>query len=134
MKCVTKFMAMPGTRTTVADLSMFGLAACDEGGPGFVKASVRTVTNARQVGTRMRSKCAGTHRHTRVNASSRERGTNRNMDTSSCPSSGGEVRVKMLEQKKKAKDAKRIRGIVHENVKSKGTIHVQDEMGTHASR
>ena len=40
MKCVAKIMAMPGTRTTVADLCMFGLAACDEGGPGFVKASV----------------------------------------------------------------------------------------------
>ena len=34
--------------------------------------------------------------------------------------------LNMREQKKKAKDAKRIRGIVHEN---KGTIHVRDEMG-----
>ena len=45
---------------------MFGLAACDEGGPGFVNASVRTVTNARQVGMRMQSKF--THRHARVGA------------------------------------------------------------------
>ena len=29
MQCVAKIMAMPGTRTTVADLCMFGLAACD---------------------------------------------------------------------------------------------------------
>ena len=33
VKCVTKIMATAGTRTTVADLCMFGLAA----GPGFVK-------------------------------------------------------------------------------------------------
>ena len=46
MQCVTKTMAMPGTRTTVADLCMFGLAACDEGGPGFVKGSVRRPSNA----------------------------------------------------------------------------------------
>ena len=44
MKCVAKTMAMPGTRTAVADLCMFGLAAC-EGGPGFVNACVRTITN-----------------------------------------------------------------------------------------
>ena len=29
MQCVAKIMAMPGTRTTVADVCMFGLAACD---------------------------------------------------------------------------------------------------------
>ena len=69
MQCVAKIMAMPGTRTTVTDLRMFGLAACDEGGPGFVNASVRTVTNAKQVGMRMRSKCTDTHRHARVDAS-----------------------------------------------------------------
>ena len=28
---MAKVMAMPGTRTAVADLCMFGLAACDEG-------------------------------------------------------------------------------------------------------
>ena len=68
MRCVAKIMAMPGTRTAVTDLCMFGLAACDEGGPGFVNASVRTITNARQVGLRLRSKCTGTHRHARVGA------------------------------------------------------------------
>ena len=61
MRYVGKIMAMPGTRTGVADLCMFGLAACDEGGQGFVNASVRTVTNARQMGMRLRSKCTGTH-------------------------------------------------------------------------
>ena len=46
MKCMGKIMAMPGTRAAVADLCMFGLAACDNGGPGFANASVRTITNA----------------------------------------------------------------------------------------
>ena len=50
LQCVAKIMPMPGTRKTVADLCMFGLAAYDEAGPGFVNASVRTVTNARQRG------------------------------------------------------------------------------------
>ena len=57
---------MPGTRAPVADLCMFGLAACDEEGPGFVNASVRTVTKARQVGMRMHRKRTGTHPHGRV--------------------------------------------------------------------
>ena len=68
MKCVVKIMTMPGTRAAVADLCMFGLAACDNGGPGFVNASVRTITNARQVGVRLRSKCTSTHPHAWVNA------------------------------------------------------------------
>ena len=54
MKCVVK--AMPRTRAAIADLCMFGLAACDDGGPGFVNESVRTITNARQVGVRLQSK------------------------------------------------------------------------------
>ena len=32
VKCVAKIMAMPGTRTRVADMCMFGFASCDEGG------------------------------------------------------------------------------------------------------
>ena len=77
MKCVAKIMSMLGTRTAVADLCMFGLAACDEAGPGFVKASVRTVTNVRQVGVRLRSKCAGTLRHARVDATTQSRKGNK---------------------------------------------------------
>ena len=53
MKCVVKIMAMLVTRAAIADLCMFALAACDDGGPGFVNASVRTMTNARQVGVQM---------------------------------------------------------------------------------
>ena len=68
MKCVVKIMAMPETRAVVADLCMFGLAACDTGGPGFVNASVRTIANARQVGVRLQSKCTSTHRHAPVHA------------------------------------------------------------------
>ena len=53
---------------------MFGLAACDEGGPGFVNASVRTITNARRVvAVRLRSKCTSTHRHAQVNDEQRNR-------------------------------------------------------------
>ena len=65
MKCVAKIMAMPGTRAAMADLCMFGLA---DRGPGFVNASVRTITNGRQVGVQLQSKCTGTHRRARVNA------------------------------------------------------------------
>ena len=95
-------LAMPGTRTTVADLCMFGLASCDEGrirsGPGFVHASVRTVTNARQV---------------ELEEQLRE----------------DQQELRMREQKKRAKDARRIRGIVQYSDKNKGISHVQDEMG-----
>ena len=59
MKCVVKIMAMPGTKAAIADLCIFGLAACDDGGTGFVNANVRTITNARQVGVRLPSKCSG---------------------------------------------------------------------------
>ena len=48
------------------NLCMFGLAACDKGGPGFVNASV-TITNARRVAVRLRSKCTSTHRHAQTN-------------------------------------------------------------------
>ena len=40
MKCVVKMKAMLETGAAVTDLCMFGLAACDDGGPGFVNASV----------------------------------------------------------------------------------------------
>ena len=47
---------------------MFGLAACDRGGPGFVNASVRAISNARRVGLRLQSKYRSMHRHVQVNA------------------------------------------------------------------
>ena len=81
--------------------------------------SVRTFTNARHVGVRLQSICTGTHRHARVDASNtiEKRGTSRNMGTSSYPSVGRTVEredqheLETREQKKKADDAKRIRGI-----------------------
>ena len=73
MQLVTKVMVVPGTRAMVADLCMFGLAACDEGGPGFVNASVRTVTNAREVGLPVQSVCTGTRRHPRVGRTTQAR-------------------------------------------------------------
>ena len=94
MKCVAKIMAMPGTRTSLADLCMFGLAACDERGPRFVNVSVRTITNARRTGLCLQNKCASTHRHDR-----RLRQPDRIRRTNGI----------------KAKDAKRIRGTVHHN-------------------
>ena len=101
---------------------MLRWAACDEGRSGFVKASVQTVTNARQVGMRMRSKCTVTHRHARVDASN----TKKNGEhTGTWVRQVARAMEKQLrvdqhelmvrEQKKKAEDAKRIRGIVHRN-------------------
>ena len=64
MTCVTKIMAMPGSRTVGADLCMFGLAACDEGAPGFVNA--RSPTRDK-LGCGMQSQFTGTHRHAQHN-------------------------------------------------------------------
>ena len=113
-------MAMQETRTAVADLCMFGLAACDEGGPGFVNASVRTITNARQVGVRLGSKYIGTHRHARVNANNTVkngeqtetwmRQVARAMEEQL---SKDQQKMKTRNQKRKIEHAKRIRKIVH---------------------
>ena len=130
MKCVAKIMAMPGTRTAVADLCMFGLVACDDGGPGFVNASVRTITNARQVGVRLRSKCAGTHRHVQVKTNNaiekveRTRTWKRQVAQALEEQSREDKQeLKVREQRRKA-GAKGIRGIVHENDRNKRLSHV----------
>ena len=127
MKCVTKIMAMPGTRTILADLCNIGLVSRDEGGPEFVNASVRTITNARQVGVRMQSKCIGTHRHVcaGTNDMSEKVGQTGTWTHQIAWATEEQLRedkqeLKTQEQKKKAM------GIVDEN---KGTSHVQDEMG-----
>ena len=76
MRCMTRIVAMQGRRRTlVVDLLTFGLAACDEGGPGFVNASVRTVTNARQLGRWMQRELTGTHRHACVGANNASKKT-----------------------------------------------------------
>ena len=103
----------------VAELCILGLVACDEGGPGLVNASVRTVTSAG-------------HRHARVGANN----TSEKMEQTGTwvhqvarameeQLREDEHELKTLENKQKAKDAKRIRRIVHE---LKGTSHVQSEM------
>ena len=112
----------------VADLCMFGLAACDEEGPGIVNASVRAVTNARQVGLRLQIKCTGMHRHARVGANN----ASGKMERSGAwvqevaraieeQAREDEQELKMWEQKKGATDAKMIRGIVHEDDKIEGS-------------
>ena len=134
MRCVAKIMSVLGTRTAVADLCKFGLAACDEGGPGFVNASVRTITNVRLVGVRLRSKCTSTHRDARVNANDTiKKGEQTGTWVRQVVSAMEEQRrdqqeLKTREQKRKAEDAKRIRGIVHENNKNKRMSHVQNEI------
>ena len=118
-------MAMLGIGTVVADLCMFGLAACDEGGPGFVNASVRTITNARRLGVRLRSKCASTHRHARTNENNAiEKGEQtgtwvRQVAQAMEEQLKEDQQEETREQKRKAEDAKRICGIVHENKKNK---------------
>ena len=136
MKCIVKIMAMPGTRAAVADLCMFGLAACDDGGPGFVNASVRTITNARQVGVRLQSKCNSTHRHARVDAEDvigkREqtgtwvREAARAIDEEL---KKDKQELEMREQRKRAEDANRICSIINENADNKGLSLVEAEMG-----
>ena len=123
-----KIMAMPGTRAAVADLCMFGLAACDDGGPGFVNASVRTITNARQVGVRLQSKCISMHRHARVDAEDvigkREqtgtwvREAARAIDEQL---KKDKQELEMREQRKRAEDANRICSIIN------GKLMHQDE-------
>ena len=97
---------------------MSGLGSCDEGGPGFVNASVRTVTNARQVGMRMQSKCTGTYRHVRVGANN----TSENMEqtgtwvlqvarTKEDQLREDQQELKAREQKRNAKDARGYSGL-----------------------
>ena len=127
---VAKVMSMPGTRPAVADLCMFGLAVCDEGGPGFVNASVRTVTNTRcevNAQARIDSLRVGGEQH------KRETGTNRNMGTSSCPSNGGTVErgsagVEDAGTEEEGKGCKEDMWDCSWKRQYKGTSHVQEEM------
>ena len=136
MHCMGKIMAMPGTRA-----AMFGLAACDDGGPGFVNASVRLITNARQVGVRLQSKCGGTHRHARVDA---EDTIGRREQTGTWVRQAARAieeqlekdkqELEMREQRKGAEDANRICSIIHENAENKGLRLVDAEMGNSCIR
>ena len=136
-----KVMAMLGIRTAVADPCMFGLAVCDEGGPGFVNGSVRTITNARRVGVRLQNKCGSMHRHAQVKADNTIEKRERTGSWVHQVAQAMEEKLKedqqeleTREQKRKVEYAKRIRRIVHENDKNKGLSHVQNEMGRLARR
>ena len=100
-------------------------------GQDLCKATVRTVTNARQVGMMVRSKCACTHRHARVYASStienrEQTGTWARQVARAMEENLREDQqeLKTREPKRKAEDAKRIREIAQEHDRSKGTSHV----------
>ena len=111
-------------------------------GPGFVNASVRKVTNARQVGMRMQRKCTGKHRHARVGA---------NIASEKMEQSGTWVRevaralekhvredlqeLKVCEKRRKQRIQRGDEGLFMRSTKSQGTNHVQDKNGkTHTSR
>ena len=136
MECVVKIMAMPWTRAAIADLCMFGLAACDDGGPGFVNASVRMITNAGQIGVRLQSKYNGTHRHARVDA---EDTIGRREQTGTWVRQAARAieeqlerdkqELEMREQRNRGEDANRICSIIHENSENKGLSLVEAEMG-----
>ena len=127
MGCVMKIMAISGTRTAVADLCMFGLPACDKGGPGFVNVSVRRITNVRRVGARLQNKCTGTHRHARIDSNDTiEEGERTGTWVRQAARAIEEQlredhqELEMRERKRKVEVAKKIRGIVHEKDKSIG--------------
>ena len=129
MGCIMKIMAMSGTRT--ADLCMFGLAACDKGGPGFVNVSVRAITNV----ARLQNKCTGTHRHARINTNDTIEESERTGTWVRQPARAIEERLRedqqeleLRERKRKVEDAKKIRGIFHEKDKSKASRRVEDDL------
>ena len=106
------------------NLCMFGLAACDKGGPGFVNANV-TITNARRVAVRLRSKCTSTHRHAQTNENNTiEKGEQTGIWVRPVAGEmeeqlrGDKERLKTHPQKRKTEDAKRIRGIIHDDNKN----------------
>ena len=143
MKCMVKIMAMPATKAAGAELCMFELAACDDGGPGFVHASVRMMTNARprrgavakQI-QRYASTCLG-----RCRRHDRKEGANGNVGVRSRQSSRRTTEKKdkqeleMHEQRRIAEDANKIRFIIHANAENEGVESrgSRDEE-THASR
>ena len=91
MKCVAKIIAMPGTRTAVADLCMFGLAACDERGPGFVngkRADDDQSETSRSAAAEQMREHASSH-SSRLRQPDRERGRNGIMGSPSRSSNGG---------------------------------------------
>ena len=107
---------------------MFGLAASDNGGPGFVNASVRT-TNVRQVGVRLQSRCIGTHRHARVDTEDTI-GRKEQMGTWVRQAARAiEEQLKKDKQELEMRERRKRGGITQENAKNKGLSLVEAEMG-----
>ena len=84
----------------------------------------------------MQRTCTGKHRHVRVGANN----VSEKVDTSGTWVRGvarateeqlraDEQELEVWEQKKQSNGAKRMRGVVHDNDKNKGTHHLQYEMG-----
>ena len=109
----------------MADLCMFGWVAYDEGGPWFVDASVRTITNARRVGVRLQSTCATAHRHARGNTSNtieeeKRTGTWVHHVAQAIEEhlKEDQQELKTREWKRTVEDARRPRRIVHETTRT----------------
>ena len=93
---------------------MLGLAAIDKGGSGFVNASVRAVTNARQFGMRMPANSTGTHRHTRVGSNNAsEKMEHSGVVRAMVEQLRDEQELTLCEQKKAAMDEKMIQEMVY---------------------
>ena len=131
---MTKTMAMPGTRTAVTDLCACSGWLTREDQDPSTQAYERSPTRDKlECGCEVHAQ--GTHRRARVYANNTiEKGEQTGTWVRQVARAMEEQLRKdqqernTQEQKRKAEDAKRIRGIVHENNNSKGTSHVQDEM------
>ena len=107
---------MPVTRAAMAALCMFGLAACDDGGQGFVSASVRTPD---------KSGCGCTanalaHIMLGITLTTHERRANGVIDSPGRPSNGGPIETGFVQRKRR---------MVHESDKCKRRRHMRNEMG-----
>ena len=126
---------MPGLRTALADLCMFGLAACDEG----TRVCQRECADDHQCQTSwgaVAEKCGSMRRHAQVNADNTIETRERTGPWVRQVAQAMEEQLKEDQQEPETRehqwmveDAKRIRRIVHENDKNKGLSHVQNEMG-----
>ena len=111
---------------------MFGLAARDEKDKDLSMQTYERSPTRDELECGCKARCTGTHLHARVDANNTSEKMERTGTWVHQVARAMEEQLredkqelKTREKKKKAKDAKRIRGIFHEN---KGTSHVQDEM------
>ena len=99
-----------------------------------MNASVQRVTKAPQVGMRMQRQFTSTHRHARVGANDTSKKVKQTtwvhqvVQAMEDQLETDELELMTREHRKKAKDAKRICGIVHDSDRKKGTSQARDEM------